>query len=263
MADDTQVQQDDRNSEQWDKLTNSNKELKEERDLKAQEAEKARQEAEVAKAEAEKYKKLYEAPTNQAPDAKQFSNLNQQQVDQTFSQMVDENGFLDGAKLIKTLQDMNSRAVQAEQRAQRAEQTAQASQKSLVDRSEKEAQRQVYDKYPQLDPDNKEQFDPKMWRAVYNELAVKAKAGENPTDKDYVEAADRIYQDFYSDRDMSKQANEQRQQKEEAKQQINAVRPTSSIQSGFYSNDADDELLKKVQAGKRGAVAELLKRRNQ
>lgn len=246
----------DRNAEQFDKLTQHNKELKEERD-------KAQEEAEKAKAEAEQYKKLYQAPTNQTPDAKQFSNLSQQQVDQAFSTMVDDNGFLDGNKLMQTLQGMNQRAIQAEERAKRAEQTAQTSQKSLTERSEKEAQAKVYSKYPMLDPDNKETFDPKMWRYVYNELAVKAKAGENPSESDYIEAADKVYQDFYADRDMGKKSEEQRQQKVEQKQQINAVRPVSNLQAGYYANDDDAELMKKVQAGKRGSIAELLKRRNQ
>lgn len=254
-----QQEEKDRNTQQFEKLTNSNKELKEERDQKAQEAEEA-------KAEAEKYKRLYDSyqqPTNQAPNAQQFSNLNQQQVNQTFSSMVDENGFLDGNKLMNVLQNMNNRAIQAEQRAQRAEQTASSSIKQVMDSNERTAQAKVYTKYPQLDPNNKEEFDPKMWRAVYNELAVKAKAGENPTETDYVEAADRVYDDFYSDRDMSKKSDEQKQVKQDQKKAINAVRPTSGTQVGYYSGDDDNDLLKKVQQGKRGAIAEMLKRREQ
>lgn len=248
--------QQDRNAEQWEKLTTSNKELKE----KADRAEAA---AEAAKAEAEKYKKLYDRPTNQIPNANQFSNLNQQQVDQTFRSMVDENGFLDGNKLMGVLQAMNTRAIQAEQRAQRAEEKADSSTKKLLEKEEKAAQQAVYKKYPQLDPDNKEQFDPKMWRAVYNALAVKAKAGENPTDKDYMDAADQVYSDFYEQKDMGKKQEEQKQEKVEQKQQINAVKPVSGIQHGYYAQDDEQELINKVKAGKRGALAELLNRRGQ
>lgn len=261
MAD--EQEQKDRTSEQFEKLTEHNQELKEERDKAAQEAEKAKADAEAARLEAEKYKKLYEAPTNKAPDAKQFPNLNQQQVDQTFQSMIDENGFLDGGKLMAVLQQQNHAARQAQEDARKAREEAERLRKQQQDKDEQTAQQQVYTKYPQLNPENKEQFDPKMWRAVYNELAVKAKAGENPSDKDYMEAADRVYDDFYAERDMSQKTDQQKQEKIEQKQQINAIKPVSNLQAGYYANDNDDELMKKVQAGKRGSVAELLKRRNQ
>ncbi len=248
--------QNDRTSEQFEKLTTSNKELKEKSDL-------AEAENKVLQEELEKYKKLYEAPTNQVPDQKQFSNLNQQQVNQTFNSMVDENGFLDGNKLMSTLNELDAKARQAEERAQRAEQTAQETTKKTQEREEKEAQSKVYSKYPQLDPENKEAFDPKMWRAVYNALAVKARAGDNPTEKDYIEAADQVYTDFYSDNDMNKKDLEQKEEKEEQKQQINAIKPTSNMQAGYYSDLEEKDLMSNVNQGKRGSVAELLRRRGQ
>lgn len=260
MTDEDQVQEKDRTSEQFEKLTEHNQELKAERDEAAQQAAAAKAEAEAARLEAEKYKKLYEQPTNQAPSANQFPNLNQQQVNQVFQSMVDENGFLDGGKLMTVLQQQNDQARRATEEARLAREEAAQLRKQQQDKDEKTAQAKVYDKYPQLNPDNKEQFDPKMWRAVYNELAMKAKAGENPSETDYIEAADRIYDDFYADKDMSQKTDQQKQEKIEQKQQINAVKPVSRIQSGFYEKDNDDDLLKKVQQGKRGALAEMLKR---
>lgn len=249
----------DRQAEQFEKLTKSNQELKEERDLK--DAELA-----VLKEENEKYKKLYQAPqnaTNQAPSQNQYQNLNQQQIDQTFNSMVDENGYLDGQKLMNVLQSLDQKARQAEERAQRAENAAQETNKKTVDREEKEAQSKVYAKYPQLNPDNKEAFDPKMWRAVYNALAVKAKAGELPSEKDYIEAADGVYSDFYADSDMKKRDEEIKGEKIEQKQVINSVKPESSIQAGYFSDLKEEDLVSKVRTGQRGSVAELLRRRGQ
>lgn len=246
----------DRTGEQFQKLTESNKALKEKADT-------AEAEKEQLKEEVEKYKKLYEAPINQAPDAKQFANLDQNQVNEAFQSMMDENGYLDGNKLLTVLQTMDLRARQAEERALQAVKSSQDINKKITDRSEKEAQDRVYSKYPQLNPDNKETFDPKMWRAVYNELAVKAKAGENPTDQDYLDAADRVYTDFYADRDMNKQEKQQKEEIEEKKQQINAIKPTASTIAGKYVNSEEEDLLQKVREGKRGALAEMLNRRGQ
>ena len=246
----------DRDLEQLQKLAETNKELKEERDL-------AQAEADALKEENEQYKSLYEAPTNVVPDATQFGNLDQNQVDQTFASMMDENGFLDGVKLTKALQDLNNRAIQAEERAKRAEDKANTSANTIQSQNEQKAQQAVYAKYPQLNPENKETFDPKMWRAVYNELAVKAKAGENPTDKDYFDAADRVYNDFYQNTDMTKKEEQKKEEVAEAKQQINAIRPVSNMQAGYYADQEESTLFESIQTGKRGSVAELLRRRGQ
>lgn len=253
----------DRNAEQLEKLAKSNQELKEERD-------RAQKEAEEAKLEREKYKKLYENPTNVAPQAQQFPNLNPQQIQQTFKSMVDENGFLDGNKLTEVLTGLDQRARQAEERAQRAEQLAQTTTKKTQEKQEKEAQNKVYEKYPQLNPDNKEGFDPKMWRAVYNELATKATRGEEPTEDDYMKSADQVYNDFYKDReeDMKKKeegkkTEEKKEEVVEQKQQASSIRPSSTIQTGYYKDAEEKDLLIKAQHGQRGSVAELLRRRGQ
>lgn len=246
----------DRDLEQLKKLAETNKELKSERDI-------AQAEATALKEENEQYKNLYEAPTNVVPDATQFANLNQNQVDNTFASLMDESGFLDGVKLTKTLQDMNQRAIQAEERAKRAEEKANLSANTIQSQNEQKAQEAVYTKYPQLNPENKEVFDPKMWRAVYNELAVKAKAGENPTDKDYFDAADRVYNDFYQNTDMTKKQEEKKEEVQEQKAQINAIRPSSTIQTGYFADTEESSLFEGIQQGKRGTVAELLRRRGQ
>lgn len=245
----TQEEVKDRTGEQFEKLTASNKNLK--------------SEVEQLKQENEQYKKLYQNPTNQAPSANQYSNLSQQQVNDVFAGMVDPNGFLDGNKLREVLNSMNQKALLAEQRAQQAEKNNQELNKRFNDREEKQAQDRVYSKYPQLNPDNKDQFDPKMWRAVYNELAVKAKAGDIPSDKDYMDAADRVYSDFYEGNDMNKKDQAKKEEIQTKKEQINATKPVSNLQKGYYANSEEDQLLEQVRQGKRGALAEMLNRRGQ
>jgi hypothetical protein len=244
-----QEPQKDRTTEQFEKLTAHNSSLKEE--------------LEQVKAENEEIKKTYTNPVNQVPDANAFSHLDQKQVNDVFAGMIDAQGFLDGNKLSQSLNEMNQRAVQAEQRARNAEANQNTLRKDINEIREDKAKEKVYSKYPQLDPDNKEAFDPKMWRAVYNALAVKAKAGEMPTDKDYLNAADEVYGDFYADKDMTQKEELKKKEIVETKQQINAIKPVSSVQSGYYADSDEDNLMDQVRQGKRGALAEMLARRGQ
>lgn len=237
----------DRTKQQFEKLKKSNKELQEERDA---------------------YKNLFESirpvetPVAQAPipQADQFQNLNQQQIDQTLQSMVDENGMLDGNKLMQTLSAMDERAKKAEQAVQEIRSEKQKETMTQRDKEEKAAQTQVYEKYPQLNPEG-EDFDPKFWQYVYNDLAVTAKKGQMPSETDYMVSADKVYEDLYEGRDMTKKGKEEATKKEEQKRQINATRPRSNIAIGHYNNQEDDALLKQVQQGKRGAVGELLRRK--
>lgn len=48
---------------------------------------------------------------------------------------------------------------------------------------------------------------------------------------------------------------------ENQKLQINATRPRSTINVGYYENDEEDSIVKDVRAGKRGAVGALLRKR--
>lgn len=242
----------DRTTEQFDKLTNSNKDLK----LDNEEKDK----------ELEKYKKLfsnYETPTKETPDAKQYPNLNQQQVNDAFGGMVDKDGYLDGNKLVGVLQAMNQNNQEANLRAERAEKSVQDTNKNFRKQQETAAQIKVYDKYPQLNPDNKDKFDPKMWRAVYNELAVKAKAGENPSDSDYIEAADSVYNDFYKDKDMNKQDQAKLDEKNDQKTESTVSRPRSTTHKSYFTGTEEDELRNQVRHGKKGALAELLRRKEE
>lgn len=219
----------ERTAKQIDKLKEHNKQLQEERDS---------------------YKSLFESSRPITPEIP----VNQP-VAPVNTPMIDEFGNIDGNRLASTLQLV-------EQRAQNAEQTVANLQKQTREREEKEATLKVYEKYPQLDPTNKDTFDPKMYQYVYNELAAKAKRGEMPTDADYMNAANSVYNDLYEGREDVTKKEEQKQQKtEEQKRQINATRPRSTSNIGYYENEEEGNLIQQVRNGKRGAVGELLRRR--
>lgn len=254
-------QQSERTKEQIDKLTTHNKELKEERDQYKNLFEGLRP------AEVPQEAQQYQEPINQAPQ-NQFQNINQGDVNQTFQSMIDENGYLDGNKLMTTLKSMDERAIRAELAAKQVQDANIKKDTEAREREEKQATLDVYSKYPHLDPNNVDgvevdgeivKFDSKMWQYVKNELESKARRGVMPSNSDYMEAADQVYQDLYGGRDMTKK--EEQKKVESQKNIINATRPRSTMNVNYYKNDEESALIDQVRAGKRGAVGELLRRK--
>ena len=252
----------DRTTEQFEKLTKSNKELKEERDQYKNLFEGLRP-TEVPQ-EAEQYQQ----PINQAPPATEFQNINQTDVNEKFREMIDENGYLDGNKLMETLKAMDDRAQRAEIAARQVQESNQKKELVQREREEKEATLRVYDKFPHLDPNNVDgidkdgelvKFDPKMWQYVKNELESKARRGIMPSDSDYMSAAEQVYEDLYGGRDMAKK--DEQKKVVEQKNIINATRPRSTMNVNYYKDDEESVLIDQVRAGKRGAVGELLRRK--
>jgi len=127
--------------------------------------------------------------------------------------------------------------------------------KTQRDFEESAKMKKVHEKYPELDPHN-EAFDELFFDRVSNEMLgqIARKGVDDP-----MAAADAIA-DF-----MGKTVKEKQEQleKENQKITINAVRPRSSMAKGYYEQDDQDELIKQVRLGKKGAVGEALKRLEQ
>jgi hypothetical protein len=244
----------DRTKQQIEKLKEHNNELKEAKDK--------------AEAEAAEYKSLFEASQPIVePVVAQTP-----QITPELSGMVDEQGYLDGNKLVGTLTALEKRAKDAEDLAKRLDQDNKDKAKQAFEREEKEATLKIYAKYPHLDPLNVDgvevngeliKFDPKFYDYVYKELAFKAKKGEMPTQDDYMQAADKVHKDLYEGREMTKADEEKKTKIEDQKRQINATRPRSPIEVGYYDQDEDAALTQAVRAGKRGAVGEALRRQEE
>jgi uncharacterized coiled-coil protein SlyX len=93
------------------------------------------------------------APTVQAP------YLNPQQVQNLTQQYIDADGNVDIQGLNKAVSDANQNAYQAQQRLQTLEQK--------IARSEETQQaREAHALFPEIDPLNKEKFNPKLFEAV-------------------------------------------------------------------------------------------------
>lgn len=235
----------DRTQEQFEKLVESNKTLKEERD---------------------QYKNVLESlkpnftedNAHSVPSSRDFTHLSQDQVDDVYKSMVDEDGYLDGNKLTKALKEMDDRARAAELRAAQVEAHLKRREVAEQESMKTEEARKVHEKFPQLDPESTE-FDEDYYQMVRNEVIGQMMDGK----EDFMGAAQKWYDKFYKEKSMKNEEKTQQEKKQEQKAQINAIRPRSSVMAGYYSNTEEQSLVTDAQKGKKGAVAELLRRRGQ
>lgn len=258
----------DRTSEQFEKLKQSNQELKAERDQALAENKEYQSVLDSVMPDPNSIpsnvtRQNYQTPINQAPSAQSFQNLNQQQVNQAFQSMIDEDGYLDGNKLLQNLNAMDQRAKQAEERAERVERQFQQKVQQDNETIKSQTAKTLHEKYPMLDPENKEQFNPDFWEAVRDRMVSQLVHNGK---EDPLVAASELAKTYYpnmfegGDNMGKKQVARDAENK---KKQINATRPRSSMNIGYFANEEEDALIAQVRQGKKGSVAELLRRRNQ
>lgn len=104
-------------------------------------------------------------------DPRQFTNLSPQQVDTIQRSFVDDQGNVDVAGLNRTLQEAQQRAIQAEQFAQKAVQSVEAKVNERF--SQMEEMREVteaHQSHPELDPKNREKFNPQLFELVRDRI---------------------------------------------------------------------------------------------
>jgi hypothetical protein len=238
-----------RTAEQFDKLKESNNNLKQ-----ALEVEKKKNILDSLMPTAPKEPVWPESPiTNQIPPAQQYPGLSQKQVNETFDNLVDGNGYVDTGLLISTLTDLRTKNKLAEERARVAEQNTQKIGKRFEDFERNEIMKSVHAQFPTLDPNN-ENFDEKLWKFVRNEVIDQWMNGKQ-TD---VMAAAAEGMDTLHGNDMKKADKEKLVQAETAKKNINALGSSQSAQRDTYSEH--DTLVRAVQQGKKGALAERLRK---
>jgi len=230
-----------RTKQEFDKLKQSNKELKETvkkytdvlSSLKPQEA-----------APPNQFTSSFEPIlTNQPPSA--YPGLTQQQIKDTFENLVDSEGYVDVNLLKEELEKQRRRAEYAEQKAKEAEEAAKKAVKTVDDFQRTQKMREVHAKYPQIDPDSP-QFSETMWEAVRNEII-----GQWVTiGTEDVEAAAKKWYDILYPMAKDKEADK--------KAQINAI-PTQPMSTSSTFEDYQ-ALVEATRKNKKGALAERIKR---
>lgn len=175
-------------------------------------------------------------PSNDAP-LPQTPSLSQAQVEEIKSSLVDENGYVDVARLDKTLKA-------AEDRAKRAEDSA-AKANERVQRFEENAQiRATHDAFPQVDPNSKT-FDPKFYNLVKNEMVGQMLEGKT---QDFLQAAKKV-SEFYSPAPNVQKVKEEAVQEFKSKVTKRDNASETGTSRGVSEPTDRDELIRKTQEG--------------
>lgn len=212
----------DRTAEQFAKLTEANKRLKEENEkLKGGTATKS----------------VFESLRPE----QNFPNVPEQTAQEIADQLFDEQGYLDPGLLNKKLK-------QAEEIAKQASQAAQTAQQQLRTYEETQKTKELYKEYPQLDP-NGDSFDPDFFSRVRNELIGQLMQGK----EDPLEAA-RVVDKAFSQTSNNKA---QVQEAKNLKQQASSDLGTSQGASAPVDHDY---LVEETRKGNSNALAERLRR---
>lgn len=215
----------DRTAEQFEKLKETNRTLKE-----RLEAYEKQTKAESVLDSLKPKKDAQATPTNQP--AKRG--------------LVDESGYVDTNALESSISNAEKKAIEAEKKAMEA-------QERLAKFEETQQIKTAHEMYPELDP-NSSNFDQKFFNLVRNELIGQMMSGE----KDVLKAASTVKSYYQPVRVEEKEA----QKAEEAKEQkanINAGQNRSGRVSNFALAE-ESELIQATRKGKKGALAERLKR---
>lgn len=240
-----------RTKKQFKKLKKSNKELKQERDEYKSVIDSLKPQPPQSPPPPPQEQKIQDVPTQD-----KYSHLKQDQIDDVFSGMMDEQGYVDANKLFGALRGMNQKIQQAEQRAVQAEQKASQAGRNQRDFEETSEVRKVHRKYPQVDPKS-DDFDSELFDAVRNELIGQMMDGK----RDFMAATKKWHGRIYAGEEMAtKKEKAEQTKKEEAKAQINATAPKSSTMSGYYQDSDMEGLIEDTKKGKKGALAERLRR---
>lgn len=227
-----------RTKEQFDKLTDSNKVLKEKLDV----FEKNEKKESVLDSLKPKTLPVVPTPTGVPPT---IVATPQPVAEPT---LVDQEGYVNANVLQAQLSDAQQKATAADDRARQAT--------ARFEKFEETTQiRNAYDKYPQLDP-NSEKFDKKFFERTRKELIVQMVNGE----KDVLKAATTVSEDYTSPAPKEEVREDKKEDAKEAKTNINAGMNRSASRSANLTELSEEDLVTRTQKGDRDAFAERMKR---
>lgn len=226
----------DRTKEQFDKLKDSNKQLSEELKERDRQIEELRKNASVFDTLKPEIPDFDPTP----PKVEQPKAVQADEVDS----LIDQDGYVDANLLKTTLKTLRDEVNQVRSENKKLTET--------IDSKEESSQvKRAHKKYPQLDPKS-DQFDPKFFEAVKNDLVGQMIRGE----KDLMKAADRV-SEFYP---LKTQEPKKESGEEEKIRQISAAGNQNQNPKPKYSSVDESALAARTRKGDRAALLERLKR---
>lgn len=230
----------DRTREQFEKLTERNKELAK----KLEEFERK-----------EKYgNSVLETPRSnqQAPSLDDYSHLSQQQAENIAQDFIDPEGNVDIQGLNNALRNANARAEQAERRANQVAQSVQQA----------EQQRQLEEAYKEadwLDP-SADNFDERRYNLVRDRLTRYYTNGQQPRLVNVVrEVLADLGETSKATTQDKKQAVKEYKDKQQAKAQASNVQPSNVRREPNQTMAGRDELVNSTRQGNKTALQDRLK----
>ena len=245
----------DRTTEQFEKLKQHNAELK-------KQLEESKPKEPIRKNALDALIPENQPTTNVIPSNAQFPDLTNKEIKDVFANLTDDQGYVDTGLLKETLSGLQQRALDAEKRAKVAENSVKSVARKQDDFERKQVMREVHEMYPKLNPENANsddpniKFDDSFYDLFQGEIIRRWTSVGNA---DPMEVAGKISGILY--KNMTKADKEKAEKAELAKRNINATSARPSSQRESYTDH--DELVKATMMGKKGALAERLKRAGQ
>lgn len=191
-------------------------------------------------------KDVFESVYGQPTQRQTVPQVEQQEV----PNFIDQNGYVDTEALKRSLLETNARASRAEQAAKQAQNVARQ-------QEEKRQVKEAHDKFPWLDPSNKDNFDSVAFELTRDRLVRNMWEGKEQTLSEVAEEVAKFHTPSVGTDEIKEQAVTEYKEKQTAKAQASAV------QTGKGQPREDvvrlDELRKRTQLGDQSALDERLK----
>lgn len=162
-------------------------------------------------------------------------------VTETVSNFVDGEGYVD-------MTAVERKFTQLDEKTRRAEEEARIARERVERFEETEQIRKTHESFPQLDPYNKDTFDPRFYELVKNELIGQMMQGK----QDLMGAAKKVSELYSAPTPKADESQEVIAQREQASTVAGASRQTS-VPEGF------DSLEQGVQKGDSQSIGQMLK----
>ena len=251
----------ERTKKQFEKLTQSNKNLKKENDKIKDEARKMAKEGLVStlvqeqpKAPAYDWDKMV---TNKVPPAQLYSNLTQKDVKTTMDELVDDQGYVNTDLLKETLNNANRQVQTARVETAQLRQQVNNKLRSIDDFQRTEVARRVHRKFPQLDPDS-DKFIPEYYEDTRDKMISNLAKG---LPEDFMGSAEKFSKRYITKEEPKEEEPKVKKSQKEQQAAISQINATGTkVKSSQRPYGKHAELVKAVQQGKKGALAERLKR---
>ncbi len=168
--------------------------------------------------------------------------------------LIDENGYIDEARLKKGLDDSKRKAKEAEEKARKAQEQADAAMRRIEEYEVGSEKKRVHSDFPEIDPYS-EKFNPKLYDQVSKDMLWNL---VNIGKEDFYGTTAKIVGDFRQG--LAGQQQVQQQQAEQAEKLKQEVQEPG--RSGSVSPSRKEELMQKIQQPKQAgmdALAELMR----